>query len=95
MPITNESKPITGVPQTELNIGSGFNLLVGGVYKLVIGALNTTAGMSNTDKASIGETWATWATPWEDETRTWDELSQLFVNTTKATGTITNESKPS
>ena len=94
MPITNESKPITTVPQTELNIGSGFNLLVGGVYKLVVGALNTTAGMSNTSKVSIGETWATISTTWATETKTWLASSQLIDNTSKPTGSITNESKP-
>ena len=91
----NESKPTTGVPQTELNVGSGYNLLVGGIYKLVIGALNATAGMTNTSKVSIGETWATVSTTWATETRTWLAVSQLFTNPNKPTTSITNESKPS
>ena len=91
--ITNESKPTVGVPQTELNIGSGYNLLVGGVYKLIIGALGS-AGMTNISKVSIGETWDTVSTTWTSETRTWLAVSQLFTNPSKPSTSITNESKP-
>lgn len=91
--ITNQDKPTTGVPQTELNIGSGFNLLVGGAYKLIVGALGA-AGMTNTSKVSIGETWGTIATTWATETQTWLSASQLIDNATKPTTSITNESKP-
>lgn len=95
MAIINQDKPTSGVPQTELNVGSGFNLLVGGAYKLIIGALNATAGMTNTSKASIGETWATISTTWATEPETWLAASQLFNNPSKPTTTLTNESKPS
>jgi len=94
MAITNESKPTTGVPQTELNVGSGYNLLISNTYKLIIGALNVTAGMTNKDKASVGETWGTIATTWAGETQTWLEASQLIGNTSKPTTSITNTSKP-
>lgn len=80
----NLDKPTVGIPETYLNIGGGFNLLVGGVYKLIVGALGT-GGMTNSAKASIGTTWSTWTTAWDDETRTWDELSQLIENTSKTT----------
>jgi hypothetical protein len=89
----NESKPITIVPETYLNIGDGFNLLVGGIYKLITGA-SAANGMTNSSKASIGTTWDTWTTSWDDETRTWDELSQLLVNDGKPTTSITNFNKP-
>ena len=89
----NQDKPSAQNPQTELNIGSGYNLLVGGVYKLVIGALGL-GGMTNTSKVSVGETWATVSTTWATETRTWLAVSQLFGNTAKPTTSITNESKP-
>ena len=93
--ITNQDKPASGVPQTELNIGSGYNLLVGGVYKLIIGALNATGGLTNTSKVSVGETWGTASATWGAETRTWLAASQLFTNPSKPTTTLTNESKPS
>jgi hypothetical protein len=76
----NESKPTTQTPQTELNVGSGYNLLVGGVYRLIIGALGA-AGMTNTSKVSVGETWNTISTSWNTETRTWLAASQLITNT--------------
>ena len=94
MAITNQDKPTQGVPQTELNVGSGFNLLVGGVYKLVVGALNATAGITNASKASIGETWGTIATTWATETRTWLAVSQLVDNTAKPSTSLTNVAKP-
>ena len=77
--ITNVDKPSPSVPQTELNVGSGYNLLVGGIYKLIIGALGA-SGMSNASKVSIGETWATVSTTWATESRTWLAVSQLFTN---------------
>ena len=94
MAITNQDKPAVGVPQTELNIGSGFNLLVGGVYKLVIGALNASAGLANSSKVSVGETWGTVSTTWAAETRTWLAASQLLGNTSKPSTSITNVAKP-
>lgn len=89
----NESKPNVGVPQTYLNVGDGFNLLVGGTFKLIVGALGL-GGMTNFMKASIGTTWSTWTTAWDDETKTWDDLSQLIDNTAKPVTSITNNAKP-
>jgi hypothetical protein len=77
----NQDKPDVGVPQTELNIGSGYNLLVGGVFKLVIGALGN-VGLINTSKVSVGETWGTISSTWATESRTWLAASQLLVNQT-------------
>ena len=37
--------------------------------------------VSNTSKVSFAETWDTWDVAWQDETRTWDELSSLMDNT--------------
>lgn len=94
MAITNVDKPVIGTPETNLNVGSGFNLLVGGVYKLIIGAAGG-AGMINTSKVSVGETWATIESTWASETRTWLAVSQLFTNPDKPSTSITNTSKPS
>ena len=85
MALINQDKPSIGTPQTELNVGSGYNLLVGGVYKLIIGAINAGAGLTNTSKVSIGETWNTVATTWDSETRTWLAVSQLFTNQAMST----------
>ena len=93
MSITNESKPAIGVPATHLNIGDGFNLLIGGTYKLIVGAANALAGLTNTSKVTQGETWATITTTWAIETRTWLAVSQLIGNTTKPTSSITNTAK--
>ena len=81
----NQDKPATGTPQTELNIGSGYNLIVGGVYKLIVGALNAASGLTNSSKVSIGETWGTIASTWSSETRTWLAASQLIQNATMST----------
>ena len=89
----NQNKPDTGTPQTELNIGSGYNLLVGGIYKLIIGAVGL-GGMTNQAKASIGATWATIATTWASETETWDGASQLINNYARTSSSIVNQSKP-
>lgn len=78
----NLDKINPSVPETYLNIGGGFNLLVGGVYKLIVGALGT-GGMTNASKVSIGETWGTIASTWASETQTWEEASQLISNTSK------------
>lgn len=93
MSITNESKPNTAVPETYLNVGSGFNLLVGSTFKLIIGALGL-GGMTNISKVSQGETWGTIASTWASETRDWLTASQLISNTSKPTTSITNEAKP-
>ena len=79
----NIDKPNAGVPQTELNIGSGFNLIVGSTFKLIVGALGL-GGMTNSAKASIGETWGSITATYADETRTWEEASQLISNSAKA-----------
>lgn len=77
MAIQNIDKPPATTPP-HLNIGSGFNLLVGGAYKLLIGLSG--GGFTNTDKTSVGETWGTIETTWGSETRTWLAVSQLFTN---------------
>lgn len=89
----NQDKPSVGIPQTELNIGSGFNLLIGGVYKLIIGALGS-GGLTNEAKVSSGETWGTILTTWGTETQTWQGVSQLIDNTTKPSSSMTNFAKP-
>lgn len=89
----NQDKPTGGIPETYLNVGSGFNLLVGGIYKLIVGAIGT-GGMTNATKASIGETWGTITTTWATETQTWLEASQLITNNAKVSSSITNQAKP-
>lgn len=89
----NESKPTAQNPQTELNVGDGYNLLIGGVYKLVIGSLGL-GGLTNFSKVSVGETWDTVTTSWATETRTWLQISQLIGNTSKPSTSITNQAKP-
>ena len=76
----NQDKPGVSTPATKLNVGSGFTLLVGGIYKLLVGSASTTGSFSNTAKASIGETWGTISTTYAAETRTWLAASQLFTN---------------
>lgn len=75
----NLDKPGVATPETYLNVGSGFNLLVGGTFRLIIGALGL-GGMTNAAKASIGETWGTITTSWATETQNWEEASQLISN---------------
>lgn len=89
----NLDKPNTNVPETYLNIGDGFNLIVGSTFKLIVGALGL-GGMTNASKASIGETWGTIASTWASETQNWEEASQLISNSTKISSTMTNQSKP-
>lgn len=89
----NQNKPDTGTPQTELNVGSGYNLLIGGIYKLIIGAIGT-GGMTNFAKVSIGQTWATIASTWASETETWDGASQLIGNFSRVSSSIVNQNKP-
>ncbi len=89
----NQDKPNVGTPETYLNVGGGFHLLVGSTFKLIAGALGL-GGMTNEVKASIGTTWNTWTTAWDDETRTWDELSQLLENDARTVTSITNYPKP-
>jgi len=78
MAIINQDKPPAS-ENAKLNIGSSFQLLVGGIYELIVGAAGG-AGITNTDKISIGETWDTVTTSWNTETRTWLAVSQLFTN---------------
>lgn len=75
----NQNKPDENTPQTELNVGDGFNLLVGGTFRLIVGALGL-RGMTNSAKTSIGETWGTITTSWATETRDWVSASQLIAN---------------
>ena len=77
MSITNQDRPASRI-ETKLNVGSGFTLLVGGIFKLLVGA--GAGQFTNTNKASIGETWATISTTWATESRTWLAASQLFTN---------------
>lgn len=50
--------------------------------------------LSNADKVSIGETWATITTIWAAETRTWLAVSQLLTNPSKPSTSISNQAKP-
>lgn len=50
----NLDKVNPGTPETHLNVGDGFRLLVGSTFKLIVGALGM-GGMTNAVKASIGE----------------------------------------
>lgn len=76
----NQNKPTQGTPQTELDIGGGFNLLIGDTYRLIVGAVNALGGFTNATKVSIGETWDGIVTTWATETQTWLEASQLITN---------------
>lgn len=89
----NLDKPNVGVPQTELNIGDGYNLTIGGLFKLIIGAVGL-GGMTNQAKASIGATWDTITTSWATETQTWTQASQLITNNTRTSSSIVNFDKP-
>ncbi len=50
--------------------------------------------LTNTDKVSSGETWASITTTWATETRTWVDMASLIDNLSKVSSTITNTSKP-
>lgn len=89
----NESKPTIATPETELNIGDGFGLLVGSTFKLIVGALGL-GGMTNASKVSIGETWESITTSWASETQNWQEASQLISNSARTSSSITNFNKP-
>lgn len=89
----NQDKPNVNIPETYLNVGSGFNLLVGGVYRLIVGALGA-SGMANIAKVSFAELWSTITTTWTSETRTWDDCASIIDNAAKPTTSITNLSKP-
>lgn len=93
MAITNSDKPTTGIPETYLEVGSGFNLLVGGLFKLIIGPAGL-GGLINTAKILGYETWDSITSTWASETATWDEASSTFSNTTKPSTSITNTAKP-
>ena len=77
MAITNQSKP-GGTEDTKLNIGSTFNLIVGGVFDLLIGI--GSGGLTNQNKVSVGETWDTVTTSWATEAQTWQGASHLITN---------------
>lgn len=89
----NLDKPGVATPETYLNVGSGFNLLVGGTFRLIVGALGL-GGMTNQAKASIGATWDTITTSWASETQTWTQASQLITNNTRTSSSIVNFDKP-
>ena len=90
----NEDRPNSGVPQTELNIGSGFILLVGDIYKLIIGPLNLLGGVNNAFRLPPYETWDTIGTTWATETRTWILCSSRFIQASKPVSSFTNVTKP-
>lgn len=79
----NLDKVNPSVPETYLNIGGGFRLLVGSTFKLIAGALGT-GGMTNAAKASIGETWGSITTTWGTELRSWKEISALISNSSRS-----------
>lgn len=89
----NLDKINPSVPETYLNIGGGFNLIVGSTFKLIVGALGL-GGMTNASKVSIGETWGTIASTWASETQNWEEASQLISNFARTSSSITNFNKP-
>ena len=89
----NQDKPNVSNPQSYLNVGSGLNLLVGGVYRLIVGAAGL-GGMINQDKGSQGLTWATIQTTWATEPKTWLGVSQIIDNNSKPVTSISNQSKP-
>ena len=60
----------------------------------MINETKPTTSIVNSDKVSIGETWATIPTTWATETRTWLAVSQLFTNPSKPSTSITNVTKP-
>lgn len=90
----NQDKPTISAIQTELNIGGAFNLLVGGLYKLIIGTTSALSGITNIIRPEQGETWGTISTTWGTETGTWLSVSQLISNTTKPTSSMINIAKP-
>jgi hypothetical protein len=93
MAITNQDKPTVNTPETYLNVGSGYNLLVGGTFRLIVGALGL-GGMTNSAKTSIGETWGTITTTWDTESRDWLSASQLIENSARTSSSIVNFNKP-
>jgi hypothetical protein len=90
----NESKPTISSEETNLNIGSGYSLLIGGIFKLIIGAVNTATSITNSSKVVPYVTWDNNTTTFDTETRTWDEMGAIMNNTSKQTSAITNTSKP-
>lgn len=60
----------------------------------IVNQSKPTPSISNTDKISIGETWASIDTTWATEVRTWLLVSQLLTNITKITSSITNNNRP-
>jgi hypothetical protein len=89
----NQSKPTQGTPETTLNIGSGFSLLIGGGYNLIIGAASAFNFLNQT-RPVAAVTWDTWDVAWEDETRTWDELSSNFDGFNRPSSSMSNQNKP-
>jgi hypothetical protein len=93
MALVNQDKPSANTPTTYLNIGSGFRLIVGGIYNLIINPAGTGI-FTNTDKVNFAELWSTITTTYASEVRTWDATGSLFSNTAKPTTTFSNISKP-
>lgn len=90
----NLDKPTTGQAQTDLLIGSGYKLLIGGIFNLILTPANTLSGMTNGTRPGQGETWGTIASTWATETRTWLAVSQLIANNAKPVTSLSNLSKP-
>lgn len=89
----NQDKPGVATQETYLNIGDSFGLMIGGTFKLIVGALGL-GGMTNATKVSIGETWDSISTSWATETQTWLKSSQLITNNAKVSSLLTNQAKP-
>lgn len=90
----NQSKPASGQAQTELLIGSGYALLIGDGFHLIINPENLTAGLTNAARPAEGETWANDSETWAQDTETWVESASLMRGVSKPTSAISNISKP-
>jgi len=59
----------------------------------LINIAKPTTSLANADKVASFETWATIATTWASETRTWQDMASLMDGFTKASSSITNMAK--
>lgn len=64
-----------------------------------MGLTNTTkpsaANLDNSARVVSYETWATIATTWAAETRTWAECASFMDNSARQSSSLTNTAKPS
>jgi len=51
------------------------------------------SSLTNSARIAGYETWATIATTWASETRTWLAMGTLFTNTTRQSSSMTNTAK--